>query len=247
MRQMLVQDDIWQQLPESSPWDRTCWLQPVRVKGRTATDRAMTPEQVAKALSRKSSRSDKPRRVAEDPVLFVRKACRSIVEEYAEKAPEDAAPTLKPEEPTRPGSPVSPDTETRHNRVMEILERDSLLTQEPLERVLEEDEEESGTGSINMSVFAEAAGAGLGPAHAEGDGLSKPSSSKDRLAQEIYTITSRPAKRQPPALSMQTLVFEMPSKEPTGTKGQAAAAPARHRLSPATQARPHHGTTPEAQ
>ncbi|CAE7461457.1 cmlA [Symbiodinium necroappetens] len=37
MRQMLVQDDIWQQLPESSPWDRTCWLQPVRVKGRTAT------------------------------------------------------------------------------------------------------------------------------------------------------------------------------------------------------------------
>jgi len=219
MRQMLVQDDIWQQLPESSPWDRTCWLQPVRVKGRTATDRAMTPEQVAKALSRKSSRSDKPRRVAEDPVLFVRKACRSIVEEYAEKAPEDAAPTLKPEEPTRPGSPVSPDTETRHNRVMEILERDSLLTQEPLERVLEEDEEESGTGSINMSVFAEAAGAGLGPAHAEGDGLSKPSSSKDRLAQEIYTITSRPAKRQPPALSMQTLVFEMPSKEPTGTKG----------------------------
>eukprot|EP00439_Symbiodinium_sp_Y106_P037444 s349_g4.t1 len=40
------------------------------------------------------------------------------------------------------------------------------------------------TGSINMSVFAEAAGAGLGPAHAEGDGLSKPSSSKDRLAQE---------------------------------------------------------------
>ncbi|CAE7541268.1 cmlA [Symbiodinium sp. CCMP2456] len=99
MRQMLVQDDIWQQLPESSPWDRTCWLQPVRVKGRTATDRAITPEQVAKALSRKSSRSDKPRRVAEDPVLFVRKACASIVEEYAEKAPENAAPTVKPEAP----------------------------------------------------------------------------------------------------------------------------------------------------
>jgi len=127
---------------------------------------------------------------------------------------------VKQEEPARPGSPVSPDTETRHNRVMEILERDSLLTQEPLERVLEEpDEDESGTGSINMSLFAEAAGADLGPAHAEGDGLSKPPSSKDRLAQEIYAITSRPAKRQPPALSMQTLVFEIPGKEPTGTKG----------------------------
>ncbi|CAE7286427.1 cmlA [Symbiodinium natans] len=59
----LVRDDVWQQLPaaapgvlevsepfafsgnwsltgvmqESSPWDRTCWLQPVRFKGRTGT------------------------------------------------------------------------------------------------------------------------------------------------------------------------------------------------------------------
>ena len=60
-------------LAPGDDWDRRCWLQPVRYRARTATDRLMTclgpsfirvpsrPEARSKSLSRKGSLSDPQR------------------------------------------------------------------------------------------------------------------------------------------------------------------------------------------
>lgn len=148
MRQQFMSDEDWDLRPDD--WDLRCWLQPVRYRARTATDRVITPEERGKALSRKGSRSDPGAATGslEDPVLFVQQACRKLVEDFVASDPvDDSIPqvhvhgTEQLEEPERPQGRLLDDFDLKHSRVMEILERDSLLNKEPLGTVDEEDDE----------------------------------------------------------------------------------------------------------
>ncbi|CAJ1416549.1 unnamed protein product [Effrenium voratum] len=140
MRRELMSDEDYVVNPGRSDWDMMCWLQPVRYGNRTATDRVITPERMGQALSRKGSRSNRPTPSPseEDPVLLVQRACRALVEEYGDKQEEDDEKRDDARETKE--RPLSPE---KHDKVLEILQKDSLL-KEPLERVLEEDEEETG-------------------------------------------------------------------------------------------------------
>lgn len=150
MRSEFMSDEEYDLRPDT--WDLRCWLQPVRHRARTATDRVFTPEHHLKAVSRKGSRSDPGRRVPEDPVLLVQQACRQLVEDFKQEE-EPPAPDVKilgessafPTTAASESPAVMDDFDAKHSKVLEILERDSLLNQEPLDSVIEEDEEDSGS------------------------------------------------------------------------------------------------------
>eukprot|EP00434_Breviolum_minutum_P003680 symbB.v1.2.003237.t1/scaffold179.1/size284905/4 len=149
MRSEFMSDEEYDSRPES--WDLRCWLQPVRHRARTATDRVFMPEHRGQALSRKGSRSDPggPRSV-QDPVLMVQQACRQLVEDF-KHFPEEEQVTVpsvrvidaaasEAAEGTEMAE-VMDDFDSKHSKVMEILERDSLLNQEPLDSVAEEEDD----------------------------------------------------------------------------------------------------------
>jgi len=86
-------------------------------------------------------------------VLMVQQACRQLVEDF-EKVPEEVTvPSVRVIDAAASEaaagtemSEVMDDFDSKHSKVMEILERDSLLNQEPLDSVAEE-EDDAGSAS----------------------------------------------------------------------------------------------------
>lgn len=203
MRSEFMSDEEYDMRPES--WDLRCWLQPVRHRARTATDRVFTPEHRGQALSRKGSRSDPggPRSV-QDPVLMVQQACRQLVEDF-ENVPEEekvTIPSVRVIDAAATEAEVMDDFDSKHSKVMEILERDSLLNQEPLDSVAEE-EDDAGSASEHAG-----------------------SSSNENLERQKEVSESKESRRvlvnhSLPMLSTQTLMFESnqpAQRSPIGTR-----------------------------
>ena len=204
MRSEFMSDEEYDSRPES--WDLRCWLQPVRHRARTATDRVFMPEHRGQALSRKGSRSDPggPRSV-QDPVLMVQQACRQLVEDF-KHFPEEEQVTVpsvrvidaaasEAAEGTEMAE-VMDDFDSKHSKVMEILERDSLLNQEPLDSVAEEEDdagsESEDTGSdVKISQRRE---------NRKGQNQKEVSESKESRRVVMHHSL--------PMLSTQTLMFE---------------------------------------